>query len=355
MKKLSRGISFVFIMVLILVLFCGCSKTGNSNDAKKDKNSIKIGVSLYSQYDTFISELISSTQEYAKEKEKNEGIAIYFDILGANGNQSIQNDQVEKFIEEECDVICVNLVDRTDASFIIESAEAANIPIVFFNRELVEEDLERWSKLYYVGADAFESGDIQGDILVEICEKDFKSVDKNRDGIVQYVILEGEAGHQDSIVRTMHVINQITEAGIQVEKLADEIANWNREQGYAKMIQWLKTFENQIEVCICNNDDMALGAIDALKHEGYSPSSDAWPIILGIDATQDGINAVLNQEMAGTVLNDSKGQAKGMVELACWIVLNTELPEDIELLDNKYIRIPYEKVTLETLEKVAVP
>ena len=336
-------------MVLVLVLLCGCSKTGNSNDGKKNKSSIKIGVSLYSQYDTFISELINATQEYAKEKEKNEGIAIYFDVLGANNNQSIQNDQVEKFIEEECDIICVNLVDRTDASFIIESAEATDIPIIFFNRELVEEDLERWNKLYYVGADAFESGDIQGDILVEICEKDFRLVDKNGDGVVQYVILEGEAGHQDSIVRTMHVINQITEAGIQVEKLADEIANWNREQGYAKMIQWLKTLENQIEVCISNNDDMALGAIDALKHEGYTPSSDIWPIILGIDATQEGADAVLNQEMAGTVLNDSKGQARGIVELACWIALDTELPEDIDLLYNKYIRIPYEKVTLETL------
>ncbi len=147
----------------------------------------------------------------------------------------------------------------------------------------------------------------------------------------------------------MHVINRITESGIQVEKLADEIANWNREQGYTKMTQWLKTFPSEIEVCIGNNDDMVLGAIDALKHEGYTPGSDNWPIILGIDAIEEGKSAVLNQEMSGTVLNDSKGQARGIVELACWIALNTEFPEDIELLDNKYIRIPYEKVTLETL------
>ena len=343
-KNIIRGIS----ILLIIIFLCGCEKS-NIPSKTEDKNAIRIGVSLYSQYDTFISELIHATQEYAKVIEKDKDIAIYFDILSASGNQSIQNDQVEKFIKEDCDIICVNLVDRTDASFIIESAEAANIPIIFFNRELVEEDLERWSKLYYVGADAFESGDIQGDILVEICQKDFDLVDKNGDGIVQYVILEGEAGHQDSLVRTMHVINRITESGIQVEKLADEIANWNREQGYTKMTQWLKTFPSEIEVCIGNNDDMVLGAIDALKHEGYTPGSDNWPIILGIDAIEEGKSAVLNQEMSGTVLNDSKGQARGIVELACWIALNTEFPEDIELLDNKYIRIPYEKVTLETL------
>lgn len=193
-KNIIRGIS----ILLIIIFLCGCEKS-NIPSKTEDKNAIRIGVSLYSQYDTFISELIHATQEYAKVIEKDKDIAIYFDILSASGNQSIQNDQVEKFIKEDCDIICVNLVDRTDASFIIESAEAANIPIIFFNRELVEEDLERWSQLYYVGADAFESGDIQGDILVEICQKDFDSVDKNGDGIVQYVILEGEAGHQDKI------------------------------------------------------------------------------------------------------------------------------------------------------------
>lgn len=90
-------------------------------------------------------------------------------------------------LKKECDLACINLVDRTDASIIIEKAKSNHVPVIFFNRELVEEDLERWEELYYVGADAFESGQLQGEILVEQCEQDFVSIDTNGDGILQYV------------------------------------------------------------------------------------------------------------------------------------------------------------------------
>ena len=79
-------------------------------------------------------------------------------VVNAAKNQQTQNKQVEDMIRDGCDVICVNLVDRTAPSKIIDSAKKNNVPVIFFNRELVEEDLYRWDRLYYVGADAFESG-----------------------------------------------------------------------------------------------------------------------------------------------------------------------------------------------------
>ena len=91
---------------------------------------------------------------YAREKEKDWGISITLDIQNADQSQFTQNDQMENFIEEGCDLACINLVDRTDASIIIEKAKSNHVPVIFFNRELVEEDLERWEELYYVGADA---------------------------------------------------------------------------------------------------------------------------------------------------------------------------------------------------------
>ena len=115
----------------------------------------------------------------------------------------------------------------------------------------MEEDLERWEELYYVGADAFESGQLQGEILVEQCEQDFVSIDTNGDGILQYVMLEGEAGHNDSMVRSMSVINKITESGYTVEKLADEIANWNRDQASTKMHRFLILMESEIRSDTC--------------------------------------------------------------------------------------------------------
>lgn len=351
MKKIRKKTGQVILMTTAAaVAFSGCGGSGSLRDEKQ--KSLKIGVSVYDQYDTFVSELVSYLQTYAKEKEKEWGITISLEIQNANNSQMVQNDQMDDFISDGFDIACINLVDRTDASTIIEKAKSSDVPVIFFNRELVKEDLERWEKLYYVGADAFESGQLQGDILVEECKKNFSKIDKNGDGILQYVMLEGEAGHNDSMVRSMYVINEITERGYMVKRLADEIANWNRDQAVTKMKQFLDKYGDGIEVVLANNDDMALGAIDALKASGISSKDENWPTIVGIDGTTVGLEAVEKGELLGTVLNDYKGQARGILELAWAIKNDTKVPEEYELQEGKYIRMPYKKVTKDNLVSV---
>lgn len=338
---MKRWILGAFGLIAVCSISCGCGKEEN----KEEKvDNLKIGVSIYSGYDAFVSELMDAMKDQAEELEKKYGITITLDIQNAGNNQAEQNDQMDYFIDKEYDLVCINLVDRTDASTIIERGKSNGIPIIFFNRELVEDDLKRWDQLYYVGADAFESGIIQGELLLERLEKDFDSVDKNGDGILQYVMLEGEAGHQDSIVRTMYTINTVTEAGYEVEKLADEIANWNRDQGKTKMVQWLKEFGDKIEVVFSNNDGMALGAVDALKEAGYYEDENLKPpLVFGIDGIEAAMEAIENDYMQGTVMNDSGGQAAGMLELAYSIISGNELDPEFTLIDGKYIRLPYQK------------
>ncbi|NLP35418.1 MAG: galactose ABC transporter substrate-binding protein [Clostridiales bacterium] len=337
-------------MVLIVISIVSLNLVYDKADKSKNatKTSVKIGVTIYNQYDTFISSLVNYLTEYAKYKERDEGITITLDISNAGGNQLTQNYQVENYIREGYDIICINLVDRTDASVAIDMAINADIPIIFFNRELVEKDLQRWNKLFYVGAVALESGIMQGQIVVDYCEKNFDKVDKNKDGILQYVILEGEPGHQDALIRTECVINTIIESGIAVEKVGDEIANWTRAQAETKMSQWLKNdVGKEIEIVIANNDDMALGAIDAIKKEEIVD----YPIVVGIDGTKVGLEAVKNGDMIGTVYNDAKGQAEGIVELAYSLAFGEPLPENIELIDGKYIRKPHIIITPDNVEQ----
>ena len=339
---------------LSAVCLTGCSTIP---DSEPETRSLKIGVSVYDQYDTFVSGEISHLKAYAREKEKDWDLTITLDVQDANKNQMTQNDQMDDFIKRGYDIACINLVDRTDASSIIEKAKNADVPVIFFNRELVAEDLQRWERLYYVGADAFESGVIQGEILSEVCEEDFASIDKNGDNVLQYVMLEGEAGHQDSMIRTLYVIDTIKSNGYQVEKLGDEIANWNRSQAETKMNQFLKNFGDTIEVVLTNNDDMALGAADALEQEfgTISRAKDnrtPWPVILGIDGTEVGLEAVRDGRLSGTVLNDARGQASAMLELAYSVVFGTELPSEIDLIDGKYIRLPYQKVTEDNVDEI---
>ena len=333
--KKSKKMTVAFGGILVMsVVIGGC---GGREDAKK---SIKIGISVYDQYDTFVSEMMKDFNDYATKKEEETGVAINIDTYNASASQSTQNSQVENMITEGCDVICVNLVDRTDPTAIIDLAEKNNIPVIFFNRELVEEDLERWTRLYYVGAQAFESGIMQGELAAEAFLTD-QSLDKNGDGIFQYVVLEGEAGHQDAIVRTEYSVSTMIDSGVEVEKLGYAIANWNRAQAQNKMTQLLSQNGNKIELVIANNDDMAVGAIDALKASDLS--REEWPVVVGIDGTNVGLEAVKNGEMVGTVYNDKEGQAKGMLELSFALATGGNL-EDLNLEDGKYIRMPYAKV-----------
>ena len=346
---MKKTIAAVINLILIFSVLTGC---GSSKETQSELKNLKIGIALYDQYDTFVDEMMEAVADYAKELEEKYDITVTLDVQNAGGNQMTQNDQMDYFIDRECDIVCINLVDRTDASTIIERGKSANIPIIFFNRELVEEDLERWDKLYYVGTDAFESGMFQGELLVEKLEEDFAEVDHNGDGVLQYVMLEGQAGHQDAIVRTMYTINTVTEAGYKVEKLADGIANWNRDQGKTKMVQWLQEYGTQIEVVFSNNDAMALGAVDALKEQGYYKNTGLTPpVVLGIDGVRDGLKAVEEGYFLGTVINDSAGQAKAMLELAYSIASGNELCPEITLLDGKYVRLPYQKVSKNDLNQ----
>ena len=326
---------------LVAVIAGGCK--GNEEEAVKN---IKIGITLYDQYDTFISEMMTKFTEYAADKEEATGVAINVELMDASQSQLTQNEQVKSLIEKGCDVICVNLVDRTEPTTITDLAESKQVPIIFFNRELVAEDLERWSELYYVGADALQSGVLEGELAANAFKTNAK-MDKNGDDICQYVVLEGEAGHQDSIVRTEYSVNTLIENGVEAEKLGYAMANWNRAQAQTKTAALLTQLSGKIELIIANNDDMALGAIDALR-DSQIPRED-WPGVVGIDGTDAGLLAVENGEMLGTVYNDKEGQAREMLNLAFAIATNGD-KDNIPLIDGKYVRTPYHKVTQENVE-----
>ena len=127
---------------------------------------------------------------------------------------------------------------------------------------------------------------------------------------IQYVVLEGEPGHQDAIIRTENAVDTLKNKGIELEKLSYGIANWNRAQAQNRMLLLISQYQSKIELVLANNDDMALGAIDAYKKLNYSES--ALPVFFGVDGTDVGLQAVLDSEMSGTVYNDKEGQAEAM-------------------------------------------
>ena len=339
-----RGKASLLFCLSLFLLFnlCACGNAGE----KKAKKKIKIGVTLYDSYDTFLTGYMRAFDKEVAEKRA-EGYEVNVLQYNAAGSQAMQNEQVEEMLQNSCDVLCVNLVDRTAPSEIIDMAKKKDVPVIFFNRELVEEDLNQWNKLYYVGADAKQSGILQGELVLEDvkgAEKEGQlppELDRNGDGKLQYLIFEGEAGHQDSIMRTDYVVSTIQDAGIPLERLDYSIANWSRAEAQSKMMQLYPEFQGKIELILSNNDDMALGVIDAYDKIGVQ--KDLRPWIYGIDGTKAGLAAIEKGSMRATVYNDEVGQSKALFRIA--FQLASEGAEDGEGTEiEKITRLPYRKV-----------
>lgn len=316
------------LFVGIAALAAGCSRQEENGKIK----SIRVGLLLYRGDDTFVSTLRQSIEECAKEYEQETGIKVVIDVADARENQNTQNSQAERLISLEYDVLCVNLVDRFAATSIIDRAMNADIPVVFFNRQPAEEDMDRWEKLYYVGADAKESAVLQGNILVDAYKEAPSNLDMNGDGAVSYVLLEGESSHQDSLIRTEWSIQTLKDGGVPIVKLTGGIGNWERTQGSALMEQWLSEYPEEIELVIANNDDMALGAIDAIEREGILTKIN----VVGIDGTPPGIDALEKGTLFGTVQSDKEVYGGMIFKIAVEAALGNDPGKELELENGKY-------------------
>lgn len=330
----------------VLVIVCSLLPLGCKERQAEDTGKHYIGVAYYNQSDTFLNELLESFKSQLKDMQTEDMETVVM-IRDAAGSQRTQDDQVKELIRAGCSVLCVNLVDRADPSEIIDLARENQVPIIFFNREPVAEDLMQWDGLYYVGAEAEQSGYMQGELAAELIQNN-SQVDRNRDGKIQYVVLEGEVGHQDAIIRTETVVEAMTELGIDLEKLSYQIANWNRAQAENRMEQLIGQYGSGIELVLANNDDMALGALDAYGKMNYTES--ALPAIFGIDGTKAGLEAVLNSRIEGTVYNDKEGQAGAMAQISMALLTGEGL-DDVEFQSERCVYLPYEKVTKENASK----
>lgn len=334
-KKGLIIISFIFVSIF----FMSCTSNKDEVFNEDINNSIKIGVFIYRFDDQFISSLMEVIESEVEKLNEIDPQKFELTIFDGKNQQDIQTDQIEQLIKEDYDVLAINLVDRSNASDIINKAKEADIPIVFFNRMPVQVDMARWDKIYYVGSKAEESGLIVGEIAGEYWLNHPKA-DKNGDGIMQYVLLEGQPGHQDAILRTEFSVKALKDMGISLEELVRDTGNWQRAEGKDLMMDWLDFFGEKIEVVLSNNDSMGLGAIDAMKEKGIK----LIPVV-GVDGIDLAKEALEKGEIIGTVLNDNVGQGKMIIQIAYYLAFGLDPSHYIEgIEDGTYYWVPYQKI-----------
>lgn len=312
-------------------------------------SDVLIGSCIYKFDDTFMTGVRNNMEKAAAD------VGAEIELVDSQNRQPMQNDQVDTFITKGVNALIINPVDRSAAGPLADKAKAADLPIVFINREPDKAILDGWEKAYYVGAKAEESGTIGGQLIAEYF-KAHPEADKNGDGKLQYILIKGEQGHQDATLRSEYCVKAMLDAGLEIEEIGSDNANWDKVQGHDKMKNFITALGVEaIEAVLANNDDMALGAVEALKSEGYNLGTDGkdpskFIPVVGVDATAPALQAIAKGQMLGTSLNDAKNQGTAAVLIANKIAQGQEVTKDsigYTITDGKYVWIPYVRVTQE--------
>ena len=340
MKKISI-ISSMLIISSIFLMSCGGS--GTTDNAAAAEGPL-IGVTIYRYDDNFMSFLRRNIETRISGKAQ-------LLMNDSQNNQAQQNDQVDVMLNKNVNALAINLVDPQAAQTIIDKAKAKNIPVVFFNKQPSAEAMASYDKTWYVGTKPEESGDMQGKIVVDAWKAD-PTLDKNGDGIIQYVLIKGEPGHPDAEARTSHVTMYITNNGLKVEKLEELNANWDTARAKDIVDAWIQKYGDRIEFIFSNNDSMALGALQSIQALGYNTGDKAKYIpIVGVDAIPDMLNEIKKGTILGSVLNDPVGQSQALIDLSLNVAAGKDpLDGTTWTLDEvKAVRVPYVPITADNI------
>lgn len=323
MKNKIVFIVCAFITVLVLQ---GCAVTQKKTDTQKKyedaanlnaeestvtdhSDPIRIGVTLYSIQNEYTKRFANAAQSQAEQ------MGIELQLYDGNYDASRQNSQVEEMIRDELDGI---LMIPQDSEICVEGAETAlkaGIPVVSVNTRVNSNEI-----ISYVGSNDIEAGELVAKSIAEVLN-----------GTGNIVILEGPIGQSAQTERLEGIKNVLVEYP-DVHVIGNKTANWSRLEAKNIMQKWLQTFD-RIDAVIAENDDMALGALEAIEDANQEI------YVVGIDGSEEGLQAVEDGRMYMTVFQDAEEQSKKALEVIVKYIKG-------EAVEENYW-IPLEEITAE--------
>jgi inositol transport system substrate-binding protein len=315
MKKLA--------LALTGALFAGAAMTGSAMAAN-------VGVSMAAFDDNFLTVLRNGMIDYAKTLD---GVNLQVEDGGNDVNKQLS--QIQNFVASKVDAIIVNPVD-TDATVAMSKLAAdAKIPLVYVNREPVNVDQLPEGQAFVASNEA-DSGTLETQQICKLLK------DAGKGSGANVFVMEGQLSNQAARQRTQDVHDVIATPECNFIKIIDQqTANWSRDEAQSLMANWL-TAGTKFDAVISNNDEMAIGALQAMKAAGIDTKS---IIIGGVDATQDALASMAAGDLKVTVFQDAAGQGKGALDAALKLAKG-------EKVDTK-VYVPFQLVTPENMAQFA--
>ncbi|MGN1140460.1 MAG: galactose ABC transporter substrate-binding protein [Oliverpabstia sp.] len=299
-------------MALSVPVMAEDAATEETTEVNADLADKKVGVCIYQFADNFMTLFRTELENYLVEKGFSKDNIVIQD--GAN-DQATQSNQIDAFIADGVDVLIINPVNSSSAATITDKVVGAGIPLVYINREPDASEEQRWADnewdVTYVGCDARQSGTMQGELIADI---GLDKLDMNGNGKVDYIMIEGDPENVDAQYRTEFSVKALEDAGLEVNCLDDQIGNWDQATAQSLVANSLSQNGDDVEVVFCNNDAMALGALQAIQAAGRTVNEDIY--LVGVDALSEALENVMSGTMTGTVFNDHFSQSHSAADAA---------------------------------------
>lgn len=315
-KKLGKGglmISIIATVVFYTLEWNSSNVLGSNYINKKEPNSvtpIKVVGLVHSIDDPFIAKVRKNLADIILQNQDNVDLEFYYTMA----DHHIEMQTLNSILQQDVDLIIIQLADITKSESVVNNIKQTNIPVVFFNREPISlVPIRSYNKSLYIGTEGREAGVLQGIILINEWNTKKKIIDKNIDGVLQYIMLTGDKNNKEAIERTKYSILTVNEAGIKTEELALRVINWNRKLARDATRSLLLRHGNNIEAVIANNDSIAIGAIETLQEFGYNKGDGREIIpVVGVDAVDEAKELIAKGFMAGTIIQDDYEMAKAI-------------------------------------------
>jgi ABC-type sugar transport system substrate-binding protein len=293
MKKKFGFVKAAFVLLTALCVFAACG--GNKEAASGGGNSGKKRVVLLSKgnMDVFVKNISDAFLARAEElKDK-----VDVTVLDAGGDMAKQLQQAEDAITQKYDAIVLIAVDFDGSAPIVDQAIAAGIPIIGDNTTTNNTD-----KITYVGSDDVDAGKIQGEFLKTVLKPG-----------ARVCYLMGPMGVSPQIFRKQGIEESLfNDPAMKIQVLEEQTANWSRAEAMSLTETWLAKYSGNIDAVICQNDDMAMGALEAIEAKGLKSKI----VVAGVDAIDDAKKAVKAGRLDATVFQDAAGQGRGGLDAA---------------------------------------
>ena len=290
---------------------------------------LKVGVFYYTFADTYISSVRTALDAQL------DSLGVAYQNFDGNNNQTTQNEQIQTALTDGYNLLIVNMVTSGSPDVANEIISMANgTPVIFFNRAIEADGnegtvLNANATISFIGTDAPEAGHLQGKMVGEYLLANWDTADLNGDGKISYAMFKGDEANVEAIYRTQFGVEDanvvLTEAGKpELEYFdASNTSKYQVDLGGAwsaqaaldymntNLSQYNEANGNMIELIICNNDNMAEGAISALETAGYNTGAEGSKTIpvFGVDATDAAKELIAAGKMTGTVKQDAEGMA----------------------------------------------